>query len=489
MKKIFMAAAITAGLMMCNSVYADSFTAVRHADTGNVYVKGQIDNITGGDVTIAAISNGSVVYAEQTTPGSNGEFVSKFKYAGSLDDIKVNYNGKSISGTTSETNENKLSGEACIEDAYGTAFITVKDAAKLPVYTFTRTIDGTEYTHDYRSEYSASAVTAPVAAITVNNVYGDYGSEFKVMLAAYDADGRMLMVKTADKAVEYGHEGEKYKKTFELNEALPQNTALLKAFAWDSENNFVPLCEYAVNELKPIKLYAVGDSTCQPYELNYYPQAGWGEYIGDYFKSEYVTVKNCGHGGATTSTFLNGTNGNWDKEVMGSISAGDYVIVSLGINDSYHVPAHIYKKNLEKMIDDVHSKGAEMIISTPIRLASSLQTTDRMQEILKAAKQAAADKNVTFLDIYGRADAENPNPEDIQKKYTMHVDTLKASSADGGFDFASAEVWGHGSVYIKQGQNDHTHINIRGANYYSRLMTLELLESNSELRKYVRYTE
>ena len=153
------------------------------------------------------------------------------------------------------------------------------------------------------------------------------------------------------------------------------------------------------------------------------------------------------------------------------------------------MPAHVYKKNLEKMIDDVHSVGAEIVISTPIREASSLQTTDRMNEILKAARQAAADKNVTFLDIYGRTDAENPNPEDIQKKYTMHVDTLKASSEDGGFDFADAEVWGHGNVYIKAGNDDHIHINIRGANYYSRLMTLELLESNSELRKYVRYTE
>ncbi len=489
MKKIFMTAAVIAGLIMCNAVYADSFTAVRHADTGNVYVKGQIDDITSGDVTITAISNGNLVYAEQTAPDNNGEFVSKFKYAGSLDDIKVHYNGKSISGTTSETNENKLSGEACIEDEYGTAFISVQGSTSLTEYTHSRTINGTEYTHKYTSEYSALPVISPTAKITVKNVYGDYGSKVKVMLAAYDADGRMLMVKTADKAVKYGHEGEKYEKSFELNEALPQNTALLKAFAWDSDNNFVPLCEYAVNELKPINLYAVGDSTCQPYIDSYYPQSGWGTYIGDYFKTGYVNVINCGHGGATTTSFLDGSNGNWNTEVYNCLKPGDYVLISLGINDSFRVTANKYGQNLQRMIDDVREKGAEVIISTPIRETSTIETSNKMKEILDTAKQVAEDNDVPFLNIYDRAEKENPDIESLQTKYSMHRDTLSASAANGGFELSTEELNNHGNQDIQKGDNDHMHVNIRGANYYARLMTLELLESNSELCKYVRYTE
>lgn len=488
MKIKAMALMLAAASVFGTAAFADGFTAVRHEDTNNVYVKGQVDDINGGDVTVSAISDGTVLYAEQVTPDAYGNFVSKFKYTGSLSDISVAYGGEKLSGTTSETTDDKLSAKAHITDEYGTAFITVKNEAELPVYTFTKNVNGTEYNHTYQSEFKAAAVKNQVAKITVNNIYGDYGDGFKIIVGAYDADGKMLMVKTADKAVEYGHGGETYTKSYEVETTLPDKTKVLKAFCMDKAG-IKPLCEYAVNDLEPITLFAVGDSTCQPYETNWFPQAGWGEYIGDYFKSEYVTVKNCGHGGATTTSFLNGTNGNWEKEVYNYINPGDWVIISLGINDSYHVTAQQYAANLKTMVSQARSKGAEVIISTPIRDASTITPSLRMQEILKAAEQAAFEANVTFLDLYGETEKENPDVEEIRKKFTMNYGTLTTSVEDGGFGFTADEAAKHGSSYISTGRSDNQHINIRGANYYSNLMTRLLLNSDCDLKYYVKYTK
>ena len=488
MKKRIMAIVAAFAAAAGSTVYAGSFTAVRHTGTNNVYVKGQTEDTSGGDVSITAMSGGNIIYVEQTAPNSNGEFVSKFKCTEVPDDIKVSCNGRQILGEISETSGNHLTGETHIDDEYGTAFITVNGKEQLPQYTYSRTIGGTEYTHTYQSEYYAAAVDLPTAKITVNNVFGDFGAGFKVLIAAYDADGRMIMVKTADKAAGYGHEGEKYTDSFELNEPVPENTAVLKAFSWDCENNFVPLCEYAVNSLKKITLYAVGDSTCAQYGENSFPQAGWGTYIGDYFKTDYVQVVNCGHGGATTGTFLDGSNGNWNDEVYSKLKPGDYVLISLGINDSSRITVNEYGQNLQKMIDMAHEKGAEVIISTPIRAAGPLNVPLRMEEILRTAKKTAQDNGLAFLDIYSRAEREN-GVQGLREKYGLDNKTLSAPEEDGGFGLSEAEISSHANDLVKSGKNDYTHINVRGANYYSRLMTLELLESNSELRRYIRYTE
>ena len=111
-------------------------------------------------------------------------------------------------------------------------------------------------------------------------------------------------------------------------------------------------------------LYLCGNSTVV--DQNDEPYASWGQMITRWFGPE-VAVSNHAESGLTARTFL--AAGRLDK-ILTTLKAGDYVFVEFGHNDEkekrpgdgawYH-----YVYNLKIFVDQVRSKGADIVFCTP----------------------------------------------------------------------------------------------------------------------------
>lgn len=111
-------------------------------------------------------------------------------------------------------------------------------------------------------------------------------------------------------------------------------------------------------------IYLCGNSTVV--DQNNEPWASWGQMITRWFGPE-VAISNHAESGLTARTFIAG--GRLDK-IMTTLKKGDIVIAEFGHNDEkekrpgdgawYH-----YVYNLKIFIDQVRSKGADIVFCTP----------------------------------------------------------------------------------------------------------------------------
>lgn len=111
-------------------------------------------------------------------------------------------------------------------------------------------------------------------------------------------------------------------------------------------------------------IYLCGNSTVV--DQNNEPWASWGQMITRWFGPE-VAVSNHAESGLTARTFI--AAGRLDK-ILTTLKEGDYVFVEFGHNDEkekrpgdgawYH-----YVYNLKIFVDQVRSKGADIVFCTP----------------------------------------------------------------------------------------------------------------------------
>ena len=140
-------------------------------------------------------------------------------------------------------------------------------------------------------------------------------------------------------------------------------------------------------------LYIIGDSTV----MNGKGKGdgalwGWGSFLGEYFDTTKLAVRNYALGGRSSRTFI--TEGHWDK-VLGQLKAGDYVIMQFGHNDGGPLDdtarargtirgtgeeskdvynpimkkqetVHTYGWYMRKYVADIKARGAIAIICSPI---------------------------------------------------------------------------------------------------------------------------
>ena len=120
----------------------------------------------------------------------------------------------------------------------------------------------------------------------------------------------------------------------------------------------------------PITVWIAGDSTAAEKLATKRPETGWGEMFGQYFRPEEVRIANRAMNGRSTKTFI--SEGRW-KNIVDSLSAGDYVFIQFGHNDESkdkgdrYAPPDEFKANLERMVKDVRSRGGKPVLLTPVR--------------------------------------------------------------------------------------------------------------------------
>ncbi len=177
-----------------------------------------------------------------------------------------------------------------------------------------------------------------------------------------------------------------------------------------------------------ITIHTIGDSTMSSYDQSIPAQAGmdgWGDYLIDCMKTEWVTVNNWADRGETAKSYYNGI---WNKTssdrpefltpIAEKVNAGDYVIIQFGHNDSKAYDTATYEEWLGTLVDAVKAKGATPIMAGSIcraRFDSNGKITrlgridtgeengvgedDHTYDYPYHAKQVATAKGIEFIDV------------------------------------------------------------------------------------------
>jgi len=183
-----------------------------------------------------------------------------------------------------------------------------------------------------------------------------------------------------------------------------------------------------------LNLFIIGDSTVKNGQGNgSNGQWGWGSFIGEYFKSDKINVKNRALGGTSTRTFYNNPK-LWQK-VLDSIQPGDFVLIQFGHNDSspivdtlrargtikgngddyqevynpllkQHEVVYSYGFYLRRFVKNIQDKGAIAIICSPIPRNAWDGNQVRKSDYAIWAKEAAEQANAFFIPLQDQVIAQ-----------------------------------------------------------------------------------
>ncbi len=275
------------------------------------------------------------------------------------------------------------------------------------------------------------------------------------------------------------------------------------------DDNLMPYCEAGTMRFNhqdtEATLFLMGDSIVQTYENFKYPIQGWGFYIDDYLNKN-IKVENRATSGWTTDHYLYpeergviGTENEYKtwENIKSELKAGDYVMVSLGINDagSGDVSEERYRENIEKIYNDASAKGATVILSTPTIQGKAWGSTSK-----GFSDAAYASRGVICKSI---ADSYNsvclPLGTELVKTYNAMADKYLDENPGATQADANNYVGNYFHIYAVSStdypegwdnfgtleKDDAMHYNPTGANTVAGIIARLLLESDSSLADYV----
>jgi lysophospholipase L1-like esterase len=213
-----------------------------------------------------------------------------------------------------------------------------------------------------------------------------------------------------------------------------------------------------------IKVYLAGDSIVQTYNESSAPQAGWGQFIGNYF-NEGIEFVNKAIGGRSSKSFV--AEGRLDL-ILQDIKEGDYLFIQLAHNDStmekperYTEPTKEYKEYLKMYIDGARKKNAIPILFTPIprlNYKDGVFLAD-FHEYCKSMKEVADAEKVQLIDTM-----------------TKSVEFFTSIGYDQVYTYFMVSVNG----------TDYCHFTEKGANELAKLVVQGLKEINTDISKYIK---
>ena len=534
MKKTFiLVLALMLTFCMTFSAFAADFEAGKHTGTSVVNIKGQIptEKLVGTAVVTVAIvedlglETERVAYAKELKPNAIGMYEDKFKCVASDNSVlKVCYNGEVINDSLIEADIDGVSKlmnmEIVILSDRGGAF-NQNNWGEMPVYSYKDSKRGIDAT--YQSKYTFAETKAVQAYVKVENTYG-LDESFAPIVACYDANNKLLGTKIFDDTTIKFDDKAKAVQTAVVE--LPEGTVRAKAFAWNKAN-LVPFGEANEGELEKINVILVGASTAQSWPASYYPEEGFGKFLGDYFNPEYVNYYNKSVSGASTTTFLDDSKnlGNWDSKLTGTtgsvmdvVREGEskgiqsYVIIELGGNDRSHTKddegnfsPEKFKANLLKMYNDVVSHGGKVIfvgvtvdsgtiIDNKVSLSSRLDLSSYKKEMAQltgsdfiSCEQKLADFYTSEIARLGSADNMIGYYFRDSRYFTGQFDTDEIKYSFDGV--TEDNVYIDGNFEIKENlgyARDTTHTNLRGADVAAQKFYEAIVESDSILKAYTK---
>lgn len=266
-------------------------------------------------------------------------------------------------------------------------------------------------------------------------------------------------------------------------------------------------------------IYTAGDSLMFSWSrwwgLGYYPYQGWGAYIDDYMDG--VKVSNTAMSGETTASFY--YQEAYMPTIRKSLNHGDYLLVSLGTNDSAYqnnnnkfvegvkdengnpvkwgATLDEYETNLIKYIEDMRKRNVNIVFVT----SPTFSTYDSVYAYFDKMKEVAAEYDVPVIDVrqahLDYIDARYPSlglkrgdslPEELVNEFHMTQYALKNTF---GFtdDMITNHPQGSNMLTFNGGKGDYTHFNISGAKKIAKIAMGALRDSTdmdlAELRSFI----
>ena len=215
-------------------------------------------------------------------------------------------------------------------------------------------------------------------------------------------------------------------------------------------------------------IYLCGNSTVV--DQNYEPWASWGQMITRWFGPE-VAISNHAESGLTARTFLGSFR--LDK-ILTTLKKGDYVFVEFGHNDEkekrpgdgawYH-----YVYNLKIFVDQVRSKGAEIVFCTPTQrraFDSDNKTIKNTHGDFPAAMKMVAEREQVPL-------------IDLNQKTKTFFETLGFEDSKRALVHYPKEMYGRELA-------DNTHFNPYGAYEVAKCVVMGMKELGLPIVQYLR---
>jgi lysophospholipase L1-like esterase len=215
-------------------------------------------------------------------------------------------------------------------------------------------------------------------------------------------------------------------------------------------------------------IYLCGNSTVV--DQNYEPWASWGQMITRWFGPK-VAISNYAESGLTARTFLGSFR--LDK-ILSTLKKGDYVFVEFGHNDEkekrpgdgawYH-----YVYNLKIFVDQVRSKGAEIVFCTPTQrraFDSDNKTIKNTHGDFPAAMKMVAEREQVPL-------------IDLNQKTKTFFETLGFEDSKRALVHYPKEMYGRELA-------DNTHFNPYGAYEVAKCVVMGMKELGLPIVQYLR---
>jgi lysophospholipase L1-like esterase len=242
----------------------------------------------------------------------------------------------------------------------------------------------------------------------------------------------------------------------------------------------LPLLVWAVaagGQSEPeIHVFLIGDSTMadKPGTPAENPERGWGQLLPVFF-TEKAAIHNHAVNGRSTRSFID--EGRWEA-VLAELQSGDYVFIQFGHNDQkeldparYTNPWTAYRRNLEKFVHDTRAKGAyPVLLSSIVRRNFNEQGTlvDTHGAYPFVAGWVAAQLDVPFIDM-----------QLLTEEYICALGVEKSKEI---------YLWVAPGMYAKlpEGKQDNTHLTLKGATEYARLVATAIREQKLPLVQYIK---
>lgn len=227
------------------------------------------------------------------------------------------------------------------------------------------------------------------------------------------------------------------------------------------------------NELKPVQLHLVGDSTMSDKPNLAYPERGWGQLLPQFFTPQ-LTVVNHAANGRSTRRFLN--EGRWQL-LLSELRPGDYVLIQFGHNDSkqsdparYAAADSDYQSYLQQFIAEVRERGATPMLASSVcrrNFADDGSLTRDLAAYADAAAKVATDAKVSFFDLQQLScDLWQQLGKDAAQPYFIQVPAdLYAKFPDGTVD--------------------NTHLSVQGASKMAQFFVRDLKAQQHPLAAYI----
>jgi lysophospholipase L1-like esterase len=237
----------------------------------------------------------------------------------------------------------------------------------------------------------------------------------------------------------------------------------------------------AENELPPIQIILVGDSTVAP-------RNGWGPGFCDLLAPQ-VTCLNLAKNGRSTSSYR--AEGSWD-DVMKALKSNSgfsaaYVLVQFGHNDQPGKPgrstdlATEFPANMRQYARDVKAEGGKPVLVTPLtrRKLQDGKLENDLAPWAEATRKAAGEEGIPVLDLNADSVAA------VQKMGQAEADTLALAPPPATAD-QSAEPGSSPAKSKPATQFDYTHLGKKGWDFFGRMVADELIKAVPELRPYLK---